>query len=250
MENLPAHTATFLILFARVGAVLMLLPVFSDESVPARARLLIAFGLSAGMWPIIAPKVAAVATLDGALPMIIVSEMMVGLAIGMIVKMMFAAATMAGSIISLQIGLSSVLVADPAMGGMSPLLSRLLAVAAAIVCMSLGVHHLWLGSIVQSYGAFPVGGLPPAEDFARLAVQVTSDSMRLALSLSAPLIVYGILFNVALGLAARVAPSIQIFFIAQPLNLLLGVALFASVVGIILSTFAQTMATWMQAGWG
>ena len=250
MQNLAAETTAFLILFARVGAVLMLLPVFSEEAVPPRVRLLIAFGLSAGMWPIIAPKVSAAAQLDAALPAIIVAEVMVGLAMGLIVKIMFSAATMAGSIISLQVGLSSVLVNDPAMGGMSPLLSRFIAVAAAVVCMSLNVHHMWIGSIVQSYGAFPVGGLPPAADFARLAVQVTTDATSLALSLAAPLIVYGILFNVALGLAARVAPSIQIFFIAQPLNLLLGVALLATVLGLILSTFAETMASFMRASWG
>jgi flagellar biosynthesis protein FliR len=250
MQSFPAEATAFLILFARVGAVLMLLPVFSEEAVPPRLRLMIAFGLSAGMWPIIAPKVSAAAQLDAALPAIIVAEVMVGLAMGLIVKIMFSAATMTGSIVSLQVGLSSVLINDPAMGGMSPLLSRFVAVAAAVVCLSLNIHHMWIGSIVQSYGAFPVGALPPAEDFARLAVQVTTDATRLALSLSAPLIVYGILFNVALGLAARVAPSIQIFFIAQPLNLLLGVALFAMVFGIVLSTFAEAMASFMRATWG
>ena len=250
MQSLPLDAAVFLILFARVGAVLMLLPVFSEEGVPPRVRLMIALGLSAGMWPIIASKVSAAAKLDGALPMIIVAEVMVGLAMGMIVKIMFSAASVAGSIISMQVGMSSALVNDPSMGGMSPVLSRFLAVAAAVVCLSLNVHHMWIASIVQSYGVFPVGALPPADDFARLAVQVTTDSMSLALSLAAPLIVYGILFNLALGLAARVAPSIQVFFIAQPLNLLLGLALFASIVGIVLSTFAQTMAAWMQAGWG
>jgi len=202
------------------------------------------------MWPIIAPKVSAAAQLDGALPAIIIAEVMVGLAIGTIVKIMFSAATMAGSLVSLQVGLSSVLVSDPAVGGMSPLLARFVAVAAAVVCMSLNIHHMWIGSIVQSYGAFPVGGLPPAEDFARLAVQVTTDATSLALSLAAPLIVYGILFNVALGLAARVAPSIQVFFIVQPLNLLLGLALFATVLGVVLSTFAESMASFMQASWG
>ena len=250
MEGFPTEATAFLILFARVGAVLMLLPVFSEEGVPPRVRLMIAFGLSAGMWPIIAPKVADVAKLDAALPMIIVAEVMVGLAMGMIVKIMFSAATIAGSLVSLQVGLSSVLINDPSMGGMSTALSRFLAVGAAVVCMSIGVHHMWIASIVQSYGAFPVGGLPPAGDFARLAVQVITDATGLALSLAAPLIVYGILFNVALGLAARVAPAIQIFFIAQPLNLLLGLGLFAGVVGVVLSTFAKTMANFMQASWG
>lgn len=250
MQNLPVDATAFLILFARVGAVLMLLPVFSEDSVPPRVRLLIALGLSAGMWPIISPKVSEAALAVDALPAIIVAEMMVGLSIGLIVKIMFSAVSIAGSIVSMQVGLSSALVNDPAMGGMSPALARFVAVAAAVVCMSMGVHHLWIASIVQSYGAFPVGGLPPAEDFARLAVQTATDAMALALSLAAPLIVYGIIFNVALGLAARIAPSIQVFFIAQPLNLILGIGLFAGVMGLFLTTFAEAMARFMQANWG
>jgi flagellar biosynthetic protein FliR len=74
-------------------------------------------------------------------------------------------------------------------------------------------------------------------------------SMALGLSLAAPLIVYGIVFNAALGLMARLAPAIQIFFIAQPLNLLLGIALLATVFGTMLATFSNEMATWLNTGW-
>ncbi|HEY0043800.1 MAG TPA: flagellar biosynthetic protein FliR [Allosphingosinicella sp.] len=250
MQDLPAFATSFLIVFARVGAVLMLLPVFSEDSVPMRVRLMLAFGLTAGLWPLLETKVAAAAAAPGTLPAVIIAELMTGIAMGTIIKIMFSAASIAGSIISMQVGLSSALVNDPAMGGMSPLLARFVSVAAAIVCMAMSVHHLWIGSIVQSYGVFPVGGLPPAEDFARLALQTTTDAMALGLSLAAPLIVYGIVFNVALGLSSRVAPAIQVFFIAQPLNLMLGLALFAGTLGILLSTFAETMARWMQASWG
>ena len=156
---------------------------------------------------------------------------------------------MAGALISLNIGLSSSVIFDPSPGGQIPLLSKFVAVAAAVVCLSVGLHHLWIGAIVRSYQVFPVGGLPPATDFAELAIKTVSHSMALGLSLAAPLIVYGIVFNAALGLMARIAPSIQIFFIAQPLNLLLGIALLATLFGTILSTFSNEMASWMNAGW-
>jgi flagellar biosynthetic protein FliR len=156
---------------------------------------------------------------------------------------------MAGSIISLQVGLSSAVIFDPSQGGQIPLLSKFVALAAAVVCLSVGIHHLWIGAIVRSYDMFPVGGLPPANDFADLAIRTVSHSMALGLSLAAPLIVYGIVFNAALGLMARLAPSIQIFFIAQPLNLLLGIALLATVFGTMLATFSNEMASWLNAGW-
>jgi flagellar biosynthetic protein FliR len=247
VNELPAATIVFLILFARVGGVLMLLPVFSDDAVPVQIRLLISLGMALGLWGLLGPKVPLAA--QGALPSTIIAEIMVGLAMGAIVRIMFMAAVMAGSIVSLQIGLSSALVFDPAQGGQVPLLSKFVAVAAAVVCLSIGVHHLWIGAIVRSYDFFPVGGLPPARDFAELAIKTVSHSMALALSLSAPLIVYGIVFNAALGLMTRLAPAIQIFFIAQPLNLMLGLALFGTLFGTILATFSNEMASWMQAGW-
>ena len=81
------------------------------------------------------------------------------------------------------------------------------------------------------------------------------DFLRIALAISLivkpeyTLIVYGILFNVALGISARVAPTIQIFFIAQPLNILLGLTLFAGTLGVALSGFSEAMAGFMRTGW-
>lgn len=249
MDSLPVDAATFLILFARVGAVLMLLPAFSEEAVPSRLRLVMALGFSIGLYGLLSPKVAPVAQAQAALPMIVIAEMLVGLAIGMIVRMLFSAAAIAGSIASMQIGLASALVVDPSLGGQSPLLARLIGLAAVIVCMSLGVHHLWIASIVNSYALFPIGGLPPAQDFAMLAIRVLGGATSLGISLAAPLILYGMIFNLGLGLAARVAPAIQVFFITQPLNLLLGLSVLAMIVGTMLQGFAAAMTQFMQNGW-
>jgi len=249
MENMPVEATAFLILFARIGAVLMLLPVFSEDAVPAQIRLLIALGMSVGLWGLLSPQVLPHAADQGALPGILIAELLIGLGLGMIVKIMFQAIAIAGSIVSLQVGLTSAVVSDPSQGGMAPLLSRFVSVAAAVVCMALAVHHMWIAALVKSYGFFPVGVLPSAGDFAQLALRVTGRSMELGVSLAAPLIVYGIVFNVALGMSARLAPAIQVFFIVQPLNLMLGLALFASVLGVMLTTFATTIGGWMQAEW-
>jgi len=75
-------------------------------------------------------------------------------------------------------------------------------------------------------------------------------SLTLAVALAAPMIVYGIVFNVALGLAARLAPAIQVFFVAQPINLLFGLAVFTTLIGAMLTGFAGAMAQWIHTGWG
>ncbi|WP_395328343.1 flagellar biosynthetic protein FliR [Novosphingobium sp. BL-8H] len=249
LAALPIDVATFLIVFTRVGAVIMLLPAFSEDSVPMQIRLVMALGMTLGLYGLLAPHVAPAVKGGADLPILVISEMLVGLAFGTIIKIMFSAAAIAGSMVTQQVGLSSALVNDPSLGGQSPLLARLFGLAALIVCMSLGVHHLWIGGMVQSYTTFPVGGLPPAADFAQLAVHVTGQAMALGISLAAPLILYGALFNLALGLSARVAPQIQVFFITQPLNLMLGISVFSVVLGSMLTAFATAMTSFMQDGW-
>lgn len=251
IAQLPLYTTAFLLLFARVGAVLMLLPIFSEDAIPGRIRLLAAGGMTLGLWSLLSPRVLPLAGgSDAALGWTILCELVVGLSLGLIMRILYQAISIAGSLISLQIGLTSAVIYDPAQSGHAPLLSRFVGVAAAIVCMAMAVHHLWLGALVKSYQAFPVGALPNMEDFARLSVKAAGDSLALGLSLAAPLIVYGTVFNVALGLVARVAPAIQIFFVAQPLNLLLGLTIAAGVLGVTLTAFAGALAQWMNAGWG
>jgi flagellar biosynthetic protein FliR len=249
MPDLPVQVTAFLLLFARVGAVLMLLPLFSEDSVPGRVRLLIAFGLSLGLWGLLSTHVLPAVRGPDSLIVTLLIELGVGLGLGMIVRLMFHAMGMAASIASTQVGLSSALIFDPSLGGQAPVLAKLVVLAATLVCLGLGLHHVWVGAIVRSYDLFPVGAVLSAGDFAALAVRTIGKSTALAVSLAAPLLVYGIVFNVALGLSARLAPTIQVFFIAQPANILLGLALFGFVVGTMISTFAMAMGEWMQNGW-
>ena len=245
----PAQVAALLILFARVGAIWMLLPLFSEDSIPGPARLLMALGLSLALYGVLGSRVAPFAADDVSLVRTILIELTIGLAIGSLIRTMMQAASMAGAIISVQIGLSSVLVFDPALGGQTPVLARLIALAATLTCFAADLHHEWIAAIVRSYDVFPVGAMPNPGDWAALFVATVSKATALAVSLSAPFLVYGLLFNVALGLASRLAPALQIFFIAQPANLLLGIALLGLTIGAILSTFAGAMSAWMTSGW-
>jgi len=246
MADLSIQVTVFLILFARIGAVVMALPVFAEDSVPPQIRLVLALGLTLGLYGLLHQRVTVPPDGGGALMAAIVTQVVVGLAIGLLVRVLFSAATMAGAVISLQIGLSSVLVPDAALGGQVPILSRFIAVAAGVACMALGIHHLWIAAIVHSYDQFPVGALPPAADLAHLAIVALGRATELAVNMAAPLVVYGILFNTALGLAARMAPTLQVFFVAQPLNILFGLTLFAMTFGAALTGFCYAMITFLH----
>lgn len=247
--DLPLLATAFLILFARLGAVLMLLPVFSEEAAPGQVRLLLAVGLTLALFGLLRPQVAPLAGQGDAILLgTVLAELLTGLALGMTIRIFFQAATMAGALISLQIGLTTALVAEP-ISGQTPLLGKLMALAAALVCFATGLHQQWLAAIVHSYELFPVGHVPVPGDWLHLAVATTGQALALAVSLAAPFLIYGIVFNVALGFGARLAPSLQVFFMVQPLNLVLGFSLLVLTIGAILSLFAARFAEWLGGGW-
>ena len=247
LADLPLQATALLILYARVGALLMLLPVLSEEAAPGQVRLLLGLAISLALFGLLRPFVLASASAtDGALLTVLVSELLTGLAIGLVIRMMFQAAAMTGALISLQVGLTTVFTFDGHMGQV-PLLAKLMALAAALVCFASGVHHHWIAALVQSYGLFPVGGFLAAGDWLTLAVSTATQALALSVSLAAPFILYAVIFNLALGFGARLAPTLQLFFVAQPLNLLLGFALFALTIGGILTVFTERFAGWLQA---
>lgn len=249
LSEYPRYLSLFMVAFCRIGGIVMLLPFFSDEAAPVRIRLLIAMGMTLGLLGLVKPAIEPIMTSPRSLPLLVVSETMVGVSLGAIMRMMFQSIGAAGSIISYQVGLSSAMVSDPAMGGQSTVISRFLLLAATLTCLSLNLHHLWIAAVLKSYEHFPVGQLPPSRDLADLAVHTLTHSLVLALSLSAPLVAFGVLFNFALALVTRMAPSLQLFMMLAPLNLLLGVALLAGTASAILSAFAAVYGDWLNTGW-
>lgn len=239
-----------LLLFARVGTSVMLMPMIGDEAVPRQVRLLLALGLTISLsgllrWQVVPLTGANETQLAG----LLLSETLTGLSLGLLARLFFQAVVMAGSLISLQTGLTTAIVFDPAMGGQVPLIGKLVGLAAAILCFALGLHQWWFAAIIRSYNSFPAGALIPTGDLASLAVTTVSQATALALSLAAPFLVFGILFNLVLGLATRMAPAIQVFFIAQPLLIAGGVALLAATIGAVLLTFADAYQAWLGGGW-
>jgi len=239
-----------LLLFARIAAMLMLMPMVGDDSVPRQVRLLLAMGLTVALSGLLRPAVLPLLGADEVrLGILLLGETITGLALGMLARMFFQAAVMAGSIVSLQTGLTTAIIFDPAMGGQVPMLGKLIGLAAALFCFSLGLHEWWFAGLVHSYTSFPPGTPLAAGDWATLAVATAGKATALAVSLAAPFLVFGILFNVALGFAARLAPAIQIFFVAQPLLIAGGIALLSVTVGAMLIGFGDAYQAWLGGGW-
>ncbi|WP_374653766.1 flagellar biosynthetic protein FliR [Phenylobacterium sp.] len=234
MESYAAASQVYAagLIFARVGAIVMLLPGFGDTSVPPRIRLSFAFLMALMLMPVVAkgmPVPGDVSGVAGA----VVKELMIGLMIGAILRMLLSSLATAGEIISIQTTLSFAQTAAPGQAQPSTTLGTFLGLIGITLIMATDLHHMFLAAIVKSYSIFPFSRPIQISDGAQLAIQTVAGSFRLGLQLAAPVVVFSVIFNVAAGLVGRVMPQFQVFFVVTPLIVLLGLSIFALSLGVI-----------------
>jgi len=213
------------LVFARIGAMVMLMPGVGETVVPPRIRLSFAVLMALLLAPLVSKSIVTVPASVGAVGGAVLHEVLVGLMIGAVLKLFVSSLTTAGEIISLQTTLSFAQTTNPAGAQTSTAVATFLSMLGLTLIMVTDLHHLFIGAMVKSYDLFPFSRPVPVGDAAALAVRTVADSFKLGLQLSAPVLVFSIVFNLATGLVGRVMPSFQIFFVTSPLSVILGLSL-------------------------
>jgi flagellar biosynthesis protein FliR len=219
--------------FFRVGSMVMVMPGIGESAVPVRIRLSFALLLAMCLGPIVAPVLPGVPDSVGTMAGYIFKEVLIGLMIGGILRLFFTSMTTAGELVSLQTTLAFAQTANPLGAQPSTSLSVFLTLMATVLVFDTDLHRMFLAAIVQSYSLFAPLKHVPLGDAAMLAEQTVSKSFALGVQLAAPVLVFSLVFNIAVGLVGRVMPQFQIFFAATPLTLLLGLSLFALSLGAV-----------------
>lgn len=215
------HLETFLLVFCRLGAILAVAPVVGHRSVPVPHRAGLALLLAFVITPLFAPQAPGGRdALGWALG--IAGEILVGLAIGFVAQMVVFAVQIAGELTGLAMGLSTAAVYDPAMGGQAGVVARFHELTALLLFLSLHGHHLVVQVAAASFQRIGPGVLVHGA-LAGGVVALGGKLLRAGLELAAPVV--GILFvvNAVLALLARVAPQTNVFALALPVTLALGV---------------------------
>jgi flagellar biosynthetic protein FliR len=212
---------TFLLVFCRIGSAIMTLPGFGEAYISARIRLLLAVMISLVITPAIKDFPAPPDTIF-ALVSIMGAELLTGIFIGTIARLLISAISIAGMVIAYQSSLASALVQDvTTSGAQASSMGNLMGITALTLIFATDMHHLILRSLLDSYSIFHVGLFPNIADFTEHAVRTTSASFVMALQLSAPHIVIGLIVYLAGGIIARVMPSFQVFFVLIAPNLII-----------------------------
>lgn len=242
MDPISAWTAAqitgALVVFARVGTALMFLPGFGDAQVPGRLRLALAVIFSVVLLPVVPVVLPDRPVLLAAL---IAREALVGLYIGAGARVLFTALHSLGAIISFVSSLSSALAAGNTNYEGTSAISQFLMVAAGALIFLTDSHHLMLRGLVHSYDLLSAAWLPLG-DLAGQIVQLAVKSLGTAALLGAPFFVFGVLYNLGLGVANRVMPALPVFFVAGPATIFLGLWLLWMSAEAILRHFADLYA--------
>jgi flagellar biosynthesis protein FliR len=221
--NFPLeHVQTFMFVLVRVGAILFSVPFLDSQSVPT----LLKAGLAVAVALLIVPDLPSAPTdlMDRPLQLVmgLVLEVAVGLMIGLIVQLFFTGIQLAGQMIGYQMGFAIANVVDPASSLQIPLLSQFFNIFAMMLFLSLNVHFYFIKTLAETFQRIPLWSFHLDQDLFDLMMMLTANAFVMAVKVGAPVMAALLLTSVALGLIARTVPQMQIFVVAMPLKILLG----------------------------
>jgi flagellar biosynthetic protein FliR len=234
---LPVLAATFMLVFARVGAMVMLLPGLGESNIPVRIKLAIALMLTLIILPL--HRQAYHIDMQSMVPLVVMTihELIVGIVLGATARVTLSALQVGGSVIAQQMGLGFVTSVDPTQGQQGVLIGNFLTMLGVTLLFATDSHYLVIAALNDSYNIFSPSDLMPSGDIAALATRAFTAAFRIGMQLSAPFLVFGLVFNVGLGVLARLMPQMQVYFVGVPLSIFAGFLVLAVVLTAMMGTY-------------
>lgn len=239
-QLLPSDLFALLLVFARLGAAIILLPGFGEVFVSGRIRLIIALALSIVITPVVVGQLPRLPDSTVELFLLVGGEALIGLIIGAMARFLVTALHVAGVIIGFQSSLSNAQLFDPTTAEQGSLIGTFLNVLGVFLIFMANLHHPMLLAMADSYTLFVPGAPLPVGDVAEMAIRMMGQSFVLAFKIAAPIIVIGLVFYLGLGLLARLMPQVQVFFIAIPLQTALGFFMIAITITTGMTLFLES----------
>jgi flagellar biosynthetic protein FliR len=234
---LPALAAAYMLMFARIGTMIMMLPGLGEVSVPVQLRLTMALLLTAVLMPLHRAAYEIDLRAFGPVFVLLAQELLVGALLGTTARLTIGALQVTGSIVAQQLGLGFVTAVDPTQGQQGVIVGNFLTILGVTLIFATDLHYLVIGALDDSYTLFRPGEVPLTGDMAALITHTVAGAFRIGVQLSAPFLVFGTLFNVGLGLLSRLMPQMQVFFVGVPLSIMAGLIILILVVGAMMTTF-------------
>jgi flagellar biosynthesis protein FliR len=249
-QSLAATLSVYILVFCRVGAVLVLLPGFASARMPGSVRLLLAMMITVALTPIVIGQEVVEPQDIARLHWAMLSELVIGLAFGFWCYCFLYASRFAASIIASVVGLAGIPGQPLEDNDPSSHLATLLSLSATIMIFATDLHLASLAALVRSYETMPIYTVPSGEWLAQGSIRLVSETSVIGLQIASPFIVFAVVVNLALGLCIKFTPQLQIYFAAMGLTIfcsfLILHTLFPSLSQISLQAYSAWLAKSLQ----
>ena len=240
---LTGQVLGFLVVFARLGSVLVFMPGFGEQSVSVRHRLFLALVLAAALRPLIPVGDINDSSPLNLLPLFAI-EVTLGLWFGLTARILMSALQFAGYQIGFVSGLANAFAPNTGSFEGATMVASAMLMAGTTLIFVTDLHHVIIGALLMSYDVFPVGRIMPG-DLALQIVKAAQTSLYVGLGLAAPFFVMGLVLNIGLGLANRMMPTLPVFFVAAPILIAAGIFTMVVATPAMLRGFLGMLADWL-----
>ena len=238
--NIPLQQLQiFFLIFLRVGAIMMFIPVFDSRNIPVLFKAGLAFSVSILLFPVL--KLNNIPFIANAIPFGIgvAGEIMLGIIIGLSVKLIFTGIQLAGQLAGFQMGLAIANVMDPITSTQVSVIAQLNNLTAMLIFLTINAHHLFLRALAESFRLIPPLDVQFSNSLIEQLISLSGNIFIIAIKVGAPIIVALLLTSVAFGLIARTVPQMNIFIVAMPLKIVVGLLFMAFSLPYLISFFRQ-----------
>jgi flagellar biosynthesis protein FliR len=219
----PELASAFILVLVRVGAVIMMSPLFGDASVPATVKWGLSILITLLLFPLVRAGIPPMKDL-ALLPMIlgIAGELMIGVIIGFAARFIFAGIQLAGDLLGFQMGFSVASVIDPTSSTQVSVIAEFQYLLSLLLFLAVNGHHVFISGIADSYQAVPPLSFHFSNSLLQAMVGLSKDVFVIAIKISAPVTAVLLFTNVAMGLLARTVPQMNVFMVSFPLQIAVG----------------------------
>ncbi len=229
----------FLMVLIRISVVLYLFPVFSSSMIPPTVKAGLALVMTLALMPVVPVDPSRFPNSVPALGMMMVSELFIGMVLGLSVRIFLAAVELAGQTIGFQMGFSIINVLDPQTGGQVSIMGQIGNLVVIVIFLMLNGHHALIRGLVDSFSVVNIGTISLKKGFFDQMMGLMSHMFVLAIKMGAPAIVALLFTSAAFGITAKFVPQMNILIAAFPVKIAVGLAFFGlSLMGVELLTRA------------
>jgi flagellar biosynthetic protein FliR len=219
---------SFLVLVSRIGGIVAAFPMIGGRTVPPQIKIALVVMLGIALSPLIRLPPMSRDALE--MTAGLASELVIGLVIGLAVRLLFGALEVAGDLLGTQMGFSAIQLVDPMTNQQSAVISEYFRIIAALVFLSINAHLVVVAAIVTSYDAIPPFGATLSSAIGEEVIELSRHMFVIALQLAAPVLVAMVLINLLLAMLGRAVAQVNVFIMSFPITivgglLVLGLAL-------------------------